>query len=39
MRDRVLISSLNAQNLIVPNAKTSRHVALLVGGSGIEIML
>jgi hypothetical protein len=35
MRDLVLISSLNAQNPIESNAKTSHRVTLSVGGSGI----
>jgi hypothetical protein len=39
MRDRVLISSLNAQSLIVSNAKTSHRVSLSVGGSGIGDVL
>jgi hypothetical protein len=39
MQDLVLISSLNAQNLIVSNAKTSHRVALSVGGSGIGDVL
>jgi hypothetical protein len=39
MRDLVLISSLNAQNPIVYNAKTSHRVALSVGGSGIRVVL
>jgi hypothetical protein len=39
MRDFVLISSLNAQNLIVPNAKMPHRVALSVGGSGIRDVL
>jgi hypothetical protein len=39
MRDLVLISSLNAQNLIVSNAKMSHRVALSVGGSGIGDVL
>jgi hypothetical protein len=34
MQERVLIISLNAQNMIVSNAKTSHHVTLSVGGSG-----
>jgi hypothetical protein len=33
MRDLVLISSLNAQNLIVSNAKTLNRVTLSVGES------
>jgi hypothetical protein len=39
MRDLVLISPLNAQNLIVSNAKTSHRVAFSVGGSGIGDVL
>jgi hypothetical protein len=39
MRSRVLISSLNAQNLIVPNVKTSHRVTLSVGGLGIRDVL
>jgi hypothetical protein len=39
MRDLVLISPLNFQNMIVSTAKTSHHVALSVGGSGIEDVL
>jgi hypothetical protein len=39
MQDRVLISSLNAQNTIVSNAKTSHCVALSVGGLGIGDVL
>jgi hypothetical protein len=35
MRDWVLISSLNAQNLTVSNAKMSHRVTLSVGGLGI----
>jgi hypothetical protein len=35
MRDLVLISPLNALNLIVSSAKTSHRVAFSVGGSGI----
>jgi hypothetical protein len=37
MNDRILIISLNAQNYIISNAKTSRHVSLSVGGSGIRV--
>jgi hypothetical protein len=37
MKDRILISSLNAQNMIVSNAKTSRRVSLSVGGLGIRV--
>jgi hypothetical protein len=39
MRDLVLISLLNAQNLIVSNAKTSHRVVFSVGGSGIGDVL
>jgi hypothetical protein len=39
MQDWVLISSLNAQNLILPNAKMSHQVSLLVGGSRIRVVL
>jgi hypothetical protein len=35
MQDRVLISSLNAQNPIISSAKMSHHVTLSVGGLGI----
>ena len=34
MKDHILIISLNSQNLIVSNGKMSRHVTLLVDGSG-----
>jgi hypothetical protein len=37
MKDRILIISLNAQNMIVSNAKMSRRVSLSVGGSGIMV--
>jgi hypothetical protein len=36
MRDLVLISPLNSQNIIVSNAKMSHRVAFSVGESGIE---
>jgi hypothetical protein len=39
MQDWVLIISLNAQNPIVSNAKTSHRVALSVGGSWIGVVL
>jgi hypothetical protein len=39
MRDLALIRSLNAQNPIVSNAKTSHRVALSVGGLGIRDVL
>jgi hypothetical protein len=39
MWDLVLISPLNAQNPIVYNTKTSNHVSLSVGGSGIGDVL
>ena len=39
MQDWVLISSLNAQNLIVSNVKTSHGVTLLVGGLEIGDVL
>jgi hypothetical protein len=39
MWDFLLISSLNAQNLIVSDAKTSHHLSLSVGGSRIEDVL
>jgi hypothetical protein len=34
MQDLVLIRPLNAQNIIVSNAKMSHHVAFSMGGSG-----
>jgi hypothetical protein len=37
MKDRILISSLNAQNLIISNAKMSCRVPLSVGGSRIRV--
>jgi hypothetical protein len=39
MQDWVLISSLNAQNMIVSNAKMSHYVTLSVGGSRMGGML
>jgi hypothetical protein len=39
MQNRILIISLNAQNPIISNAKMSCCVTLLVGGSGIRVVL